>query len=170
MNKANQIFETKRLILRPLNHDDVSLIVALNSDPDVMKYIGNPNASVVRAREYVENRVEQYKDRPGLGIFVAQIKTTKEEIGWFCLKNLDETTEIEIGYRLLKKFWGKGFATEGAERLLNNGFENLNLKEVVGVTLPDNKASQRVLEKIGLKYEGVGHYYGNDLNYFKIIN
>ena len=170
MGNQEQIFETERLVLRPLHQNDVDLIVALNSDPDVMEFIGPADDSLEHAREYVSKRVEQYKDKPGLGVFIGKIKSSKETIGWFCLKYLDDTSEIEIGYRLLKEYWGKGFATEGAKCLLNNGFEKLKLKEIVGVTLPENKASQRVLEKIGLSYQGNGHYYGFDLSYFTINN
>lgn len=160
-------FETQRLILRPLAKTDVDLIVQLNSDPAVMAYIGAPDTSYENAKNYVEMRVDGYADKPGLGIFVAELKSDGQPIGWFCLKNLGDTEEIEIGYRLLKEHWGKGYATEGAEFLLQFGFEELKLKEIVGVTLPSNIPSKRVLEKIGLQYVGVASYYGFDLSYFK---
>jgi len=163
-------FETERLNLRPLAKTDVELIVALNSDPEVMKYIGEPDDSYDNAKNYVEMRVDGYADQDGLGIFVAEAKDTGEAIGWFCLKNLDDTEEIEIGYRLLRKDWGKGYATEGARCLVDFGFKELQLKEIVGVTLPTNTPSQHVLKKIGLQYEGIGRYYGFDLSYFKCKN
>ncbi len=160
-------FETERLILRPLQYEDTALIVQLNSDPEVMKYIGDPDDSFENADNFVKKRVDGYAEKEGLGIFVASLKDSEEDIGWFCLKNLDTTEEIEIGYRLLQAYWGKGYATEGAQYLVNHGFNKLHLQEIVGVTLPSNIPSQKVLEKVGLTYVGIGHYYGFDLSYFK---
>jgi len=160
-------FETERLSLRKLAKTDVDLIVALNSDPEVMKYIGEPDDSFENAKKYVEMRVDGYADKDGLGIFIATEKDSDAEIGWICLKQLDDTEEIEIGFRLLKKYWGKGYATEGAKCLLEFGFEELGLEEIAGVTLPTNTPSQQVLKKIGLEYIGIASYYGFDLSYFK---
>jgi RimJ/RimL family protein N-acetyltransferase len=162
-------FETERLLLRKLQKDDVDLIVKLNSDPDVMKYIGEPDPSIENAQKYVNKRVDGYLDKDGLGIFVAETKTTGEIIGWFCLKYIDDTEEVEIGFRLHKKYWNMGFATEGATCLTDFGFNELKLSEIVGIALPENKASQHVLIKIGLEYIGVAHYYGFKLSYFKKI-
>lgn len=163
-------FETERLSLRKLRKDDVDLIVQLNSDPEVMKYIGEPDSSVDNARDYVEMRVDGYAKLDGLGIFVAEDKSLQVPIGWFCLKYLDDTKEIEIGFRLLKEFWGQGFATEGAKHLLDHGFRNLGLEEIVGVALPSNLPSRNVLTKIGLEYIGLENYYGFELSYFKKRN
>ena len=160
-------FETDRLLLRSLKKSDALLILQLNSDPAVMKYIGEIDTSLENAQAYVDLRVDGYADKKGLGIFVAELKNDSTPIGWFCLKQLDDTEEIEIGYRLLKEYWGNGYATEGAQVLLDAGFTNLNLSEIVGVTLPENIASQVVLKKIGLQYVGLARYYGFDLSYFK---
>lgn len=160
-------FQTARLFLRKLEKTDVQLILQLNSDPDVMQYIGEVDDSFKNAKDYVEMRVDTYANKEGLGIFVAKEKESGEDIGWFCLKQLDDTAEIEIGYRLLKKFWGRGYATEGARCLVEFGFEVLGLQEIVGVTLPTNIPSQQVLKKIGLQYVGIAPYYGFDLSYFR---
>ncbi len=160
-------FETERLSLRKLAKTDVDLIVTLNADPEVMKYIGETDDSYENAKNYVEMRVDGYADKDGLGIFVATEKTSGENIGWICLKQLDDTDEIEIGFRLLTKYWGKGYATEGARCLLEFGFNTLGLEEIAGVTLPTNTPSQSVLKKIGLEYVGIAPYYGFDLSYFK---
>jgi len=163
-------FETARLSLRPLALEDAELIRQLNADEEVMKYIGEPDDSYENALAYTRLRVEGYADKDGLGIFVATLKDDDQPVGWFCLKNLDDTEEIEIGYRLLREAWGNGYATEGAKCLLQFGLEELELKEIVGVTLPANIPSQRVLEKIGLEYVGIASYYGFDLSYFKIMS
>lgn len=160
-------FKTARLFLRKLTKEDVPLIQRLNGDPVVMQYIGPPDGSYESAKAYVDLRVDGYADRDGLGIFVAERLEDQVPIGWVCLKNLDDTTEIEIGYRLLKEYWGKGYATEGARCLLEHGLSTLQLSEVVAVTLPTNVPSQKVLLKLGLEEVGMAKYYGFDLMYFK---
>ncbi len=77
-----------------------------------------------------------------------------------------KTVEVEIGYRLPQSAWGKGYATEGAAALLRYGFETVGLDRIIGLTYPANKPSQRVLEKIGMKYQGMGHYFDLDLRYY----
>ena len=78
------------------------------------------------------------------------------------LKNPDNTADIEIGYRLLKKHWRKGYSTEMSKVLLKHGFEKLGLKKIVGATHPGNLASKHVLEKIGLKFARIQHVYNTD--------
>ncbi len=166
----SKFIETQRLTLRKLEKTDVDLIVQLNSDPEVMKYIGAPDSSRINAIKYVNLRVDGYAEQEDLGLFVGKLKQTGVEIGWFCLKYIDGTKEIEIGFRLHKAFWGQGFATEGATALMEIGFTKLGLKEIVGIVLPENKASQQVLKKLGLKYIGPGNYNGFDLAYYKKMN
>ena len=87
-------------------------------------------------------------------------------IGWFCLKYAPKTVDIEVGYRLLAEVWGRGLATEGARALVRYGFDELGLDRIIGVTHPDNAASQRVLVKAGLDDAGWGNYYGRELRLF----
>jgi RimJ/RimL family protein N-acetyltransferase len=169
------IIRTSRLRLRKLQPADASLIQQLNSDPEVMRFIGPVETGLEKAQAYTDLRVAQYRDRPGLGIFVAELAGTasetseykKENIGWFCLKSLEETEEVEVGYRLLPKYWNQGYATEGAKAMLNQGFRALGLDKIVGVTLPTNLASQAILKKVGMVYVGIKTYYGHELCYFR---
>ncbi len=93
---------------------------------------------------------------------------TGEFIGWFCLKHLDDTNEIEIGYRLLKEYWGKGYATEMSDKIIEYGFEIMKLNVIVGITQPGNMASQKVLKKVGLLYIKDAFYYNTHVKYFSI--
>ena len=77
--------------------------------------------------------------------------------------------EVEVGYRLRYGAWGRGFATEGARELVRYGFDDLGLQRIVGVTHPDNEASQRVLQKIGLTDIGWGRYYGRAVRVFETV-
>ena len=158
---------TPRLSLREFRVDDADDLYRLHRDPRVMRYIGNGS---VGTRESVATTLEraarQYRNYPGLGIWPATERESGEFIGWFCLKYVPQTVEIELGYRLLPEAWGYGYATEGASALLDYGFEVLGLFRIIGLTHPGNTASQRVLRKAGMRDAGWGHYYDRDLRLF----
>jgi len=78
-----------------------------------------------------------------------------------------KTVDVEVGYRLLPGAWGSGYATEGTRALVRHGFAGLGLARIIGLTHPENLASQRVLAKAGLRDAGWGRYYGRDLRLFE---
>jgi ribosomal-protein-alanine N-acetyltransferase len=159
--------ETLRLDLREFVAADRSDIVPLHTDPRVMKYIGDGRVSTQEEISATIGRVQRaYRLYPGLGNWRASRRDTGAYIGWFSLKYVPDTVEIEVGYRLLPGAWGQGFATEGATELVNYGFDDLGLQRIIGITHPDNAASQRVLQKAGLKDAGWGHYYGGRVRLF----
>lgn len=157
-----KFLESERLYLREISEDDLHLLFDLHSDPDVMKFIRPPEVSIEETHATLDRIFRTNKYEQGLGLWMCHEKNTGDFIGWFVLKNLDDTVDIEIGYRLLKKHWGKGFATEMSMELLKHGFEKIGLDKIVGATRYDNIASQRVLEKIGLKYACIQRVYNTD--------
>jgi len=161
--------ETLRLELREFVHDDWPELERLDTDPRVMRYIGDGRLAT---REDVMARIRRvmrlYPLYPGLGNWRASRRDTGEFIGWISLKYIPKTVEVEIGYRLVHKAWGQGFATEGASELVRYGLEDLGLERIIGVTHPDNVASQRVLRKSGMADDGWGHYYGYRLRRFAV--
>ena len=163
----NPFLETPRLSLREFRADDADNLYRLHSDPRVMRYIGDGS---VGTRESVAVALARaaghYRNYPGLGIWPAAQRGSGEFIGWFCLKYVPQTVEIELGYRLLPQAWGYGYATEGASELIRYAFEVLGLYRVIGLTNPGNTASQRVLLKAGMNDAGWGHYYDRDLRLF----
>lgn len=145
------IFETPRLLLREMTPEDAENAYILNLDTEVLRYTGDdPFESVEEAREFLE-KYESY-EKYGFGRWAVILKETGEYLGWCGLKYTPELDEFDIGYRLMKKFWGKGYATEAAEACLNLGFNQFGMKTIVGRAMPENEASVRVLEKIGLTY------------------
>jgi ribosomal-protein-alanine N-acetyltransferase len=163
------LLETPRLRLRRLRDDDAENIFRLDSDPDVMRYIRDPSTTTREsAAESVARAIRFYESEshPGLGIWAMELKSTGDFIGWSCLKPLDTTPEIEVGYRLLKEHWANGYATEAARALVDYGFAERGLQRIVGVVRPDNRASARVLEKAGLRYEKDAFFYGTTVRYF----
>ena len=158
---------TERLELREFVDADLSDLVRLDTDPRVMRYIGDGRALAEDAVAGVLKRVQRYYALyPDLGVWRAQRRDTGEFIGWFCLKYIPHTVEVEVGYRLLPDAWGQGYATEGAGALVRYGFADVGLTRIVGLTHPQNAASQNVLRKAGLRDAGFGHYYGRRLRYF----
>jgi len=152
--------ETTRLALRAFTAGDAALLHELDSDPRVVRFVGNgkpaPRSEIdVRLARIVRN----YALYPGLGSWFATRRDTGAFIGWFTLKYCPPSCDVEVGYRLCHAAWGRGFATEGATELVRYAFDDLGLERVIGVTHPDNHVSQRVLMKAGLADEGWGRYY-----------
>lgn len=146
-----EILKTERLLLRELNPDDAENFYKLNLNPNVIKYTGNSAfKDIDKAKVFLEN-YQDYKLN-GFGRWAVIEKSNNQFLGWCGLKydqNLDET---DIGFRFFEEHWNKGFATESAKACIDYGFENLNLKTIVGRAMSENIASIKVLEKIGLSY------------------
>jgi RimJ/RimL family protein N-acetyltransferase len=162
-----RVLTTERLRLRRFRPADAEVLYRLDADPRVMRYIGDGSvgtrASVAAA---VARSIRYYGTYPGLGVWPAEERDTGDFVGWFCLKYVPKTVEVEVGYRLSPDAWGRGLATEGASALVRYGFSDLGLHRIIGLTHPDNVASQRVLLKSGLVDSGRANYYGRELRLF----
>jgi RimJ/RimL family protein N-acetyltransferase len=162
---------TPRVLLREFTPADADDLFALDSDPDVMRYIGDGR---IGTREDVATQlpraIRRYSDHPGLGSWHATLRESGQFIGWVSLKHAGDSPDIEIGYRLCVQAWGKGLATELASSMVVRGFEKVGLQRIIGVTHPDNRASQNVLRKIGMRDQGFGRYYEQDLRLFAITS
>ena len=161
--------QTLRLDFREFVPADVEEIVRLDADPRVMKYIADGRVHTRAETLALYPRILRYpRVYANLGIWRASRRDTGAFVGWFSLKYAGKASDIEIGYRLAPDAWGLGFATEGAAALRDYGFDDLGLERIIGVTHPDNLASQRVLLKIGMADEGWGRYYDRRLRLFAI--
>ena len=168
-NRPAPWLETLRLEMRAFVEGDFDDVYRLDSDPRVMKYIADGKPSTRDAAAQRLNRFIRYpRLYPDLGAWRASRRDNGAFIGWFALNYAGRSTDVEVGYRLLPAAWGQGFATEGAKALVDYGFDDLGLNRIIGVTHPANKASQRVLQKAGLRDEGWGRYYGRRLRLFAL--
>jgi ribosomal-protein-alanine N-acetyltransferase len=161
------LMQTQHLALRAARPDDLGNFYRLDRNPQVMRYIVDgaigTHDSVAAA---AARTMKYYRIYPGLGRRSAEERASGRFIGWFSLNYVPKTVEVEVGYRLLPEAWGRGYATEGAAALLRHGFDELGLYRIIGLTHPDNAASQRVLQKAGLRDAGWGRYYDRDLRLF----
>ena len=154
-----QIFtETERLILREIVPSDVEAMFELDSDPAVHKYLGG---RPVRTKEQVEQIIEfvrkQYQEN-GIGRWAVIDKKSDQFIGSTGLKLVKDTINnhsnyYDLGYRLIREYWGKGLATESAIASLNFGFKEMNLKEIIAIAQIENKSSNRVIQKLGFEFK-----------------
>ena len=150
---------TERLLLRKLTEDDVDSIFLLDSNPDVVKYVGVPPVtSKEESAKMVENIINQYKNN-GTGRLAVIEKESNRFIGWSGIKLLTEEVNgfknvYELGYRFLPEFWGKGYATESALASLNLGFNQLNADKIYAYADIDNQSSNHILIKLGFENKG----------------
>ena len=147
--------QTQRLVLRRFTPLDLDNLVDLNSDPDVMRFINGGQAT---PREVVETSIlpaflSYYEWSADYGFWAAIEKNNEQFLGWFQFRpeNASKRDEVELGYRLRKAAWGKGYATEGAAALIRRGFICTDVQRVVASAMFDHAASRRVMEKVGLE-------------------
>lgn len=179
----NLVFESERLLLRPLSDKDLDVSIAILTDPDVIKYVGGGICTEDEVAEDLKVATRRCADGC-IGVWCVIDRATSEKLGTAILIPMpideDDTDwdlvvgdelpdcEIEIGYILKKSAWGKGYATEACKRLLKFAFEESSLEEVVATTDPENTQSRRVLEKSGMIYEGMRRAYGEQCPGFRM--
>jgi len=168
--------ETERLILRDIRLEDLEGMFALDSNPNVHKYLGKkPIKTKAEAQQNIEKILHQYKTL-GIGRFAVIEKASNQFIGWSGLKfntgakeALGDKKEFyDVGYRLIERFWNKGFAYESAIASLNYGFKELKLNTIVGAAETGNIASNKILKKIGLNYKEQFPFENEMINWYEL--
>jgi RimJ/RimL family protein N-acetyltransferase len=157
-----QIFlQTERLLLRRFTEDDVDNLVELDGDPAVMRFIngGRPTPRREIESDILPAFLAYYERFAGFGFWAAIERSTASFVGWFHFRppHAAEPGEIELGYRLRRPAWGKGYATEGSRALIQKGFAEFGVQRVVASTMVVNVASRRVMEKTGLRFVRTFH-------------
>ena len=173
------ILETKRLILREMAITDAPDMLRLYSNPEVQRYTGEAVITTLEGiQKKIKEKTSEYK-KYGYGRWVTIQKDGKQFVGWAGLAYLPEFDETDLGYRFLPEYWGLGIATEVSHAILTYGFKHLQLKRIVGIAMNENKASIRVLEKVGMQFdkfapyeegsENAAWYQCDQRSYFKTI-
>lgn len=148
--------ETERLILRRFKDEDQRPFAQLNGDPEVMRYF--PTPLTAQQSNELATEINRRIDANGYGFWAAERKEDNVFIGFVGLNKTGDKLPfpptVEIGWRLDKPYWGKGYASEAAKASLKFAFETLKLPEVISFTAILNKPSQKVMTRIGMKHEG----------------
>ncbi|MEI6410635.1 MAG: GNAT family N-acetyltransferase [Bacteroidota bacterium] len=153
------ILETERLQLRELTHADAAFIIDLLNSPGWLAFIGDRNVhNEAQAIGYMENGPIKSYAQNGYGLFMVMLKESQTPIGICGIINRDILAHPDIGFALLPEYAGQGYAFEMANATLKYAKETLNLPKILAIVLPNNPHSIRLLEKIGLKQEGVFVY------------
>ena len=162
------ILETKRLILREMSTADAEDMLRLYSNPQVQKYTGENVITVLGGiHAKIKEKTDEYEHH-GFGRWVTLLKDGLQFVGWAGLSYLPEFDEIDFGYRFLPKYWGNGFATEASHAILAYGFDKLNLNRIIAIAMKENKASIRVMEKVGMEFDKFAPYVpgGKDVAWY----
>jgi len=154
MRSPHDTLQTPRLTLRRYTADDFDLLWRLNRDERVMRYAGG-----VKTREQTETLLRErilryYDEHPGLGIWATFERGSGDAVGMHLLNHMHGESFIQVGYLLYPEHWGKGYATEMARAVVDYGFAQQRLPQIVAITDLDNVNSQHVLEKVGLRRQG----------------
>ena len=163
------ILETDRILLREYVEDDAEAFFKLNSDPEVLRFVPDKALlNVEQARQLLlDHPIADYR-KQGFGRGACILKSTGEQIGFAGLKYLEELGEVDVAYRLMPTHWGQGLATEAALASVRYGFTDLGLKRIIGLVMPENIASVRVLEKTGLRYAETVTFWENQFSKYVI--
>lgn len=164
--------ETDRLILRDLELTDAQGIFELDSDSEVHEYLGNHPIKTLEEAEDIIRFIRNQYITNGIGRWAIIDKKTKEFIGWSGLKYeevlRDNFSYYDLGYRLIKKYWGRGIATETAIASLKYGFNTLNLNEICAAADVNNMGSNKILQKIGMQFKETFNYDNALHNWYAI--
>lgn len=149
-------FETERLTLRPTNEDDAEFIFELINSPKWIQYIGDRNVkNPGEAKDYIKNRMMPQLERTGFSNYTVCRKEDHVKIGTCGLYDREGVDGVDIGFAFLPQYEKKGYAYEAAQKLMEEARDSFGLKSVSGFTTKDNYSSQKLLEKLGLKFDGM---------------
>jgi RimJ/RimL family protein N-acetyltransferase len=148
------VCETSRLRLRYLTSHDAAFILQLLNEPDFIRNIGDRGIRTVEdAKRYIQSSPVTGYQKSGYGLYLVELKEAATRIGVCGLLKRDYLQDVDVGFALSAPFRGKGYAFEAAEAVMRHGREVLGLRRIVAITSPDNHASIKVLQRLGLQFE-----------------
>ena len=160
--------ETERLILRMFREDDFETYAKICADPEVMRYLGEGKPYTrLEAWRHMAFLVGHWHLR-GYGHWAVEEKASGQLVGRIGFLNPEGWPGFEIGWTLARECWGKGYATEGARRALEYAFTDMNRDHVISLIHPENRASNRVAERLGEKLEGEAEVFGKQVSVYGI--
>ncbi|MGO4708282.1 GNAT family N-acetyltransferase [Chryseobacterium sp. 2TAF14] len=152
--KENKLYETERLLIRPMSLEDADLIFELYNMPNFIKYIGNRNVnSLSDAENYIRSKFLPQFEKLGFGNYMVILKEGNQKIGGVGIFEREGLDIVDIGFSVLEKFEGKGLMFEAAQKVKSIGMDEFGLNKISAITTKDNLSSQKLIEKLGLKFQ-----------------
>ena len=154
--QKSSILETERLILQPVKMEDAAFILELYNSPNFIKFIGDRNLrSVEDAENYIKEKFLPHVEKHGFGSFVILRKSDNRKIGNVGIYMRDGLNAPDIGFSFLPEFEGKGYGFEASKKLMEIAFSEFDLKKISAITTKENIASQKLIKKLGLKFQSI---------------
>lgn len=152
--KDDNFYETERLLIRPMSLEDADLILELYNMPAFIKYIGNRNInSLSDAENYIKTKFLPQFEKLGFGNYLIVLKEGNHKIGGVGIFEREGLDVVDIGFSVLEKYEGKGYMFEAAHKIMQIGRDHFNLNKISAITTKDNFSSQKLIEKLGLKFK-----------------
>lgn len=148
------VIETERLLLRRMTADDAAFMLEALNEPSFIRYVADRGVrTMADAANYIATKIAPSYEQFGFGFYTVVLKETGEPIGVCGLVKRETMDDVDIGYSLLDRFTGRGYACEAAQAVMEYGRGTLGLKRIVAFTAPDNHRSMKLMEKLGLRFE-----------------
>jgi RimJ/RimL family protein N-acetyltransferase len=164
-----QILETSRLTLRYITSRDADALMPILGDAEVMQFSIIGVHSKKQIKQFIEQRLISYLEY-GFGLYAVVHKQNQELIGYcgFFIQSIEQQKEVEVGYRLARKYWGQGLATESAKAVVEYGQQRFNFQSFVCLIETENSRSIRVANKLGMTLEKKIIYHGLDVAMYSL--
>ena len=162
------MIETQRLIIREFGDDDFAALYAIVSNPEIMRYSDGPESEAAARVRLAGYRTSYEKN--GFGKWAVLDKSANQVIGYcgFGIEVFEGQSHRELGYRLLRPYWGRGIACEAASACSQYGFSTLEFSDYIAFAHPDNVASWRILQKIGMSYLKSSSFHGYPVRIYEM--
>jgi len=150
----NKVYETERLIIRPMSLEDADLIFELYNMPKFIKFIGDRNInSLADAENYIKAKFLPQFEKLGFGNYLIELKEGNVKIGGVGIFEREGLDIVDIGFSVLERFEGKGYMFEAAQKVKSIGMDDFGLNKISAITVKDNFSSQKLIERLGLKFQ-----------------
>lgn len=170
-NMIYKTYQTERLFLKPTNVEDAPLTLELLNMPKWLSYIGDRNVhSLEEAENYIRTKMTPQLERLGFGNYTLIKKADGSKLGCCGLYDREGLEGLDIGFALLEKYEGKGYAYEAALCLKNVAFMDFNMQKLGAITVQENRSSRKLLEKLGLEFIKTMVINGEELMYYELVN
>jgi RimJ/RimL family protein N-acetyltransferase len=157
--------ETDRLVIRKLEPGDSAFMLDLLNQPSFIRFIGDRGVKTLEdASTYIQERAFAAYEKNGFGPFAVELKTDGRVIGIVSLLDRDELDHVDVGFAFLPDSWRQGFATEATSAVMDFAFQDLGLEKIIAITQPDNIASIKTLDKMGLSFAGITRLGNEDID------